>query len=80
MTTANVRQVTVYAGSRIGEIQAEVGISDEDLCRGVDITTETLRQWKSGRYTPPASKLARLADVLGCAVGDLFIVRDLSGE
>ncbi len=75
MSMANVERVTVYAGSRLDEFQAKAGIGDGDLCRAVDITTETLRQWKSGRYVPNASKLARLASVLGCEVQDFFVTR-----
>jgi len=78
MSTANVEYVTVYAGSRLDEKQREAGISDEDLCRGADITTETLRLWKAGRYSPNASKLARMATILGCQVGDFFITRQLT--
>ena len=51
-----------------------LGFRRERVAVALDRSAETVKLWESGRVTPNAGQLARLADLLGCDVADFFEV------
>jgi len=39
-----------------------------DVAKGVGVDESTIRNWLSGKTTPPAADLARLATLFGCTL------------
>lgn len=50
----------------------EKGVTPYRVAKDTGVTTATLSSWKSGRYTPKADKLQKLADYFGVGVEVFF--------
>ena len=50
----------------------EKGVTPYRVAKDTGVTTATLSSWKSGRYTPKADKLQKLADYFGVGVEAFF--------
>lgn len=48
------------------------GLSQEQLARLMGTTQAAVAMWETGARMPRASKLPKLAEVLGCTVADLY--------
>lgn len=49
-----------------------LNITQKQLADRVGVERSTVAKWEAGAAFPAASKLPKLAEVLGCTVGDLF--------
>lgn len=49
-------------------LRKEKGLSNADVGRATGISTATLSQWKSGKYTPKMDKLEKIASFLSVPV------------
>lgn len=56
-----------FAAARIN-----AGLSQTEAARRIGVDQSTVSYWESGKKMPRASKLARLADLYGCTVDELF--------
>lgn len=44
------------------------GLTNVDIANGIGVSEATVRNWLSGKTTPPAADLARLATLFGCTI------------
>lgn len=56
---------------KIKQIRVSKKLTQEQLAREVNVKRTTVAMWESG-INPRADKIPRIAEVLGCAVEDLF--------
>ena len=50
------------------KLRNEKGLSNAEVSRATGVSTATLSQWKTGRYTPKMDKLERIASFLSVPV------------
>lgn len=48
------------------------GLSQTEAARRLGVDQSTVSYWETGKKMPRASKLAKMADLYGCTVDDLF--------
>lgn len=48
------------------------GKKTADVCRETGIRSSTMTDWKKGRYTPKADKLAKIADYFGVDISVFY--------
>lgn len=58
--------------NEIKELRKKAGFTQVKFTEAMGVTQSTVSQWESGRVLPDTAKLPKLAEVLGCTVGDLF--------
>ena len=58
---------TGFAAARL-----KAGFSQTEAARRLGIDQSTVSCWETGKKMPRASKLAKLADLYGCTVDELF--------
>ncbi|MFO1442821.1 helix-turn-helix transcriptional regulator [Bacillus sp. Bva_UNVM-123] len=51
---------------------AELNIKQQDLCKKLGVTKQTLNAWVNGRATPTLEMSFKIANLLDCKVDDLF--------
>lgn len=56
----------------IKDYRIKKGFSQAKLAELMDTTQAAVAMWESGARMPRTDKLPKLAEVLGCSVGDLF--------
>ncbi|MCS7234420.1 MAG: helix-turn-helix transcriptional regulator [Armatimonadota bacterium] len=59
--------------SRVRRVRQSRGLSQAELARAVGLSPQALSAVEAGRYVPNTAVALRLAQVLGCAVEDLFV-------
>lgn len=59
-------------GAQLREARRAAGKSQADLAAEVGVHRQTAYLWEAGRQAPDAYLLARVANALGAAVGDLL--------
>ena len=47
------------------------GLAQWQLAEMIGVRQESVTQWETGKTTPKFSRLAQIADVLGCTIDDL---------
>ena len=57
---------------RIKEMRKDVGLSQTELAKVINVTQGAISQWEKGLAQPTADKLPELAKVLGCSIDELF--------
>lgn len=57
---------------KVAEVRKARGLSQTALARRLDIATQTVGAWETGRSMPQAALLPRIAAALDCAIDDLF--------
>lgn len=62
--------------TRIREYRARLGMSQEELAEKVGVRRETIGNLEKGRYNPSLALAWRIAKVFGCAIEDIFTVKD----
>ena len=63
--------LTNFRADALRELRIRKGLSQEAVAEQVGVSSWTYRQWETGRATPLAGRLSRLADVVGGKVADL---------
>lgn len=58
---------------RIAELRKARGMSQTALARQLNITSQAVTAWETGRSMPAAATLPKLAVALGCTIDDLFV-------
>lgn len=48
------------------------GYTQTEAARRIGVDQSTVSYWESGKKTPQAFKLAKLADLYGCTIDELF--------
>lgn len=61
-------------GSRIAELRRKANLSQEQLANAIGVSRSTISMWETGKRTPDAESLKRMADIFGVSVDS--IVRD----
>ena len=59
-------------GITFSQARIRAGLSQSEVARRLGIDQSTVSCWESGKKFPRASKLARLADLYGCTIDELF--------
>lgn len=57
---------------RLKELRQGMGLTQAELAAQVGVNQNTLSIWESEHALPRTRDLPRLAQVLGCAIGELF--------
>ncbi len=70
------RRVPVAFKSRLREVREQRGIPQAELARRAGLSRQALSAIEQGRYLPNTAVALRLARALGCAVEDLFGLRE----
>lgn len=52
-------------GQRIKEAREQLGMSQEDLADALGLAFQSIQQWESGKTTPRANRMRKLAAILG---------------
>lgn len=59
-------------GEKIKALRLRAGLTQEALAAALGMSQQAVASWESGERSPRASDIPRLADALGCAIGELF--------
>ncbi|MDO3680257.1 helix-turn-helix transcriptional regulator [Paenibacillus ehimensis] len=62
--------------NRIREMRKAIGLSQEDLASGCDVSRQTINAIENNKYDPSLLLAFRLAEQLRCRVDELFIYQD----
>jgi putative transcriptional regulator len=62
--------------TRIKELRARYGLTQEDLARIVGVRRETILFLEKGRYNPSLLLAHKVAKTLGTTLDDLFLFED----
>ncbi len=61
-----------HIGSRMRKRRLELGITEHPFCQAMDIDAATLSAWEEGDMSIPPLQLLEAAQLLNCALGDLY--------
>lgn len=59
-------------GETIRRLRMTKGIAPTTMARKLGYGPQSLRDWEKGRCEPSVTKAARIAEFLGCELGDLI--------
>ncbi|MDN7025023.1 helix-turn-helix transcriptional regulator [Methanoculleus sp. FWC-SCC1] len=62
--------------TRIKELRARLGLTQEDLAKSVGVRRETIVFLEKGKYNPSLKLAYKVAQTLGTTIDDLFIFDD----
>ncbi len=62
--------------TRIKELRAKLGLTQEDLAKSVGVRRETIVFLEKGKYNPSLKLAHKVASKLGTTIDDLFIFDD----
>jgi putative transcriptional regulator len=62
--------------TRIKELRAKLGLTQEDLAKSVGVRRETIVFLEKGKYNPSLKLAYKVASKLGTTIDDLFIFDD----
>ena len=57
---------------RIKELRTIANLKQDDIAAKMSVDRTTVTKWESGAASPPAAKLPKLAQILGCTIDALF--------
>lgn len=57
---------------RLKEFRLSKGITQEELAEKLNVGQNTISQWETGERIPRVPTVLKLAEVLGCSVGELL--------
>jgi len=72
MSTKAPNPVDKYVGSRVRMRRIMLGMSQEKLGEALGLTFQQVQKYEKGTNRIGASRLSRIAEVLGISVGELF--------
>lgn len=58
-------------GEYLKKYRIENGLTQADLAGKLSISQNAISQYENGKRCPPISRIAKIAKVLGCSVGDI---------
>ncbi|MGH6991791.1 MAG: helix-turn-helix transcriptional regulator [Caulobacteraceae bacterium] len=61
-------------GNHIKEARARLGLTQAELALAARVSRKTINTIENGVFTPSTALALTLAEVLGCAVEDLFFL------
>ena len=64
---------------RIKEHRERAGMTQGQLGAATGVSPVVVMSWESETYLPKSRQLPLLAQVLGCAIGDLFVPMEDAG-
>lgn len=64
-----IRKVVITISIRT--MRQAKGLAQWQLAEMIGVRQESVTQWETGKTTPKFSRLAQIADVLGCTIDDL---------
>ena len=53
------------------KLRDERGMTDYQVCKATNISTATMRCWKSGKYTPKIDRMVKIAKLFGVTLDEL---------
>lgn len=59
-------------GNRIKTLRTLNGLTQKDLAERLNVTTQAISKWESGRALPSVEYLPNIADVFECSIDTLF--------
>ena len=62
--------------TRIKELRAREGLTQQDLADRVEVRRETIVFLEKGRYNPSLALAYRIARVFGLPIEDIFLMKD----
>ena len=62
--------------NKIKEIRIQLGITQEELARRVNVRRETILYLEQGKYNPSLKLAYDVAKTLGVEIGDLFVFEE----
>lgn len=62
--------------TRMAELRARHGLTQDDLARAVGVRRETIVHLERGRYNPSLLLAHRIAARLGSKIDEVFIIED----
>ncbi len=62
--------------TRIKELRAKLGLTQEDLAKSVGVRRETIVFLEKGKYNPSLKLAYKVAQTLGTTIDELFIFGD----
>lgn len=58
--------------NNIRALRTKTIMSQTELSEKIGVSQQAVANWESGKASPRADKLPKLAEVLGCKIEDLF--------
>ena len=58
--------------NKIKILRKKKNMTQEQLAKEMEVRQSTVSDWETGKISPTAHKLQKLAKVLGCRIDDLF--------
>lgn len=74
------QDIDLQVGQRMARLRQVRGMSQTGLADSLGISFQQVQKYEKGTNRISASRLYDMAQVLGCAVGDLFPPADLPGS
>lgn len=65
---------------RVAELRKARGMSQTELARALNLTTQAVGAWEVGRNVPKTEMLPRLAAVLGCTIDELYDKKEVNDD
>lgn len=56
----------------IRQYRERQGLTQQEVAAALHVEQSSVSMWETGKATPRADMLPRIAKLLGCSVGDLF--------
>ena len=56
----------------IRQCRERQGLTQQEVAAALHVEQSSVSMWETGKTTPRADMLPRIAKLLGCTVGDLF--------
>jgi transcriptional regulator with XRE-family HTH domain len=61
-----------FSGHRLRMLRTDKRLNQTELARVLDVAPGTVRDWESERFSPTVAMVCKIAETLGCPVGELF--------
>ncbi|MEA2943770.1 MAG: hypothetical protein QOD09_4299, partial [Bradyrhizobium sp.] len=72
MSTKRPDPLDVMVGAKIRVFRIHRGVSQTDLAEQIGVTFQQVQKYETGMNRVGASRLSRIATVLGVSIGELF--------
>ena len=57
---------------KIKELRESAGITQVELANVIGVDRSTVTKWETGEAMPRAALVPKIAEALGCSIGDLY--------